>query len=194
MLLLLDLRVPTIDDLEGLRPVKVLEAPPPVILITAVPEVQHAAHAFELGAADSLVQSFDSEIIVRHLRCLLAQQAIPRGAPLTPVDPSLPTVPGTLVGQRPSRPAWTTWISRAADTAATVLRTGKRGTGQACLAQALSQARPWWDWPVVARHGAAMPEGLVTRPCVGHARSAYPRGAACLCGYLGAEPAKFEAE
>ncbi len=29
MLLLLDLRVPTIDGLEGLRPVKVLEAPPP---------------------------------------------------------------------------------------------------------------------------------------------------------------------
>ena len=67
-LLLLDLRVPTIDGLEGLRPVKVLEAHLPVIIITAVPEVQRAAHAFALGAADSLVQSFDSEIIVRLLR------------------------------------------------------------------------------------------------------------------------------
>src|SRR6516162_6230853 len=49
-LVLLDLRLPMMDGLEVLRRIKTIDATVPVIVITAVDEVQRAAEAFKLGA------------------------------------------------------------------------------------------------------------------------------------------------
>ncbi len=73
-LLLLDLRLPTIDGLEVLRRAKALDAHLPVIMIAATNDMQRIAQAFELGAADYVVKPFDIDTILDLLRCTLAQQ------------------------------------------------------------------------------------------------------------------------
>ena len=75
-LLLLDLRLPTIDGLEVLRRAKALDAHLPVIMITAANEVQRMTQAFELGAADYVVKPFDIDTILGLLRYTLARQCV----------------------------------------------------------------------------------------------------------------------
>lgn len=185
-LLLLDLCLPGMDGLEILQCVKVLDARVPVMIITAMHEIQRAAQAFKLGAADSLVKPFDLDATLHLLRCTLARQEPPRGTLMTPEEIAVPRGLDVLVGQSASMRQLATTRSWVADTTATVLITGESGVGKAWVASALHQARP----------RAEPPRGRP--PWCGHARGARapdlrglrarraPLGDACLRGRLGA--------
>jgi DNA-binding NtrC family response regulator len=135
-------------------------------------EIQRAAQAFKLGAADSLVKPFDLDATLHLLRCTLARQEPPRGTLMTPEEIAVPRGLDVLVGQSASMRQLATTRSWVADTTATVLITGESGVGKAWVASALHQARPRRNRPVVVLHGAGMPEGRGPRICVGSARGA----------------------
>lgn len=172
-LLLLDVRLPTMDGLEVLRRVKVLDAQLPVVIISACNEAHAAAEAFKLGVVDYLVKPFDADATLHRLRGAVAP---PHGAQPPLVAPATTTVPrvlGTLVGQSAPMQALATLISRVADTTAPVLLLGESGVGKEQVARALHQQSPRRARPFVPINGGAVPPALAASLFFGHERGAF---------------------
>ena len=172
-LLLLDLRLPTMDGLEVLRRVKVLDAQLPVVIISACNEAPAAAEAFKLGVVDYLVKPFDVDTTLPLLRGAIAAPPADQRPLVAPAGATVPRVLGTLVGQSAPMQALATLVSRVADTSAPVLLLGESGVGKEQVARALHQQSPRRARPFVPVNGAAIPPALAASLFFGHERGAF---------------------
>ena len=172
-LVLLDLRLPTMDGLEVLRRIKTIDATVPVIVITAVEEVQRAAAVFKLGALEYLVKPVDVADLLEMVRGAVASPPGPGRSPVTPLEAVVPHAFGAVVGQSAPMQQLATLLSRVADTDATVLITGESGVGKELVARALHHQSARAAGPFVAINCGAISEALAESLLFGHERGAF---------------------
>lgn len=113
-LLLLDIGLPDVDGLEGLRLFHDRQPALPVIFLTARRRELDQIVGLELGADDYITKPFDIDVLLAHIKAVLRRSAMPAGRPgsATPatitvgdlsIDPAGRTVTrgGTPVGLTP---------------------------------------------------------------------------------------------
>jgi len=172
-LVLLDVRLPGIDGIEVLRRIKALDENVDVIMITAVKNVRVAVEAIKLGAYDYLVKPFEIDEILSLLRRTLEHQSLLREVLYLRAEVDRHLEMGNIVGRSPKMRQIFDFITRVADTNATVLISGESGVGKELIARAIHQHSQRHGNPFVAVNCAAISEHLVESELFGHERGAF---------------------
>lgn len=172
-LLISDIRMPDLSGIELLREVKVISPGTLVVLITAYASTQTAVAALKLGAHDYITKPFDVEefkIVVRgaiERRQLQAENAdLRRELRSRKRNDQVVATSAAMRGLL-------ALIERVADTNATILLTGERGTGKEVLARVVHDASPRRDNRFVTVNCAAIQESLLESELFGHVRGAF---------------------
>lgn len=172
-LILMDVRMPTMDGLEALGQIAKISPGTPVIMMTAYGSIESAVHALKDGAEDYLTKPLDMEELlikvnkaldVRRLReeNLLNKEALGKRFDFS-----------AIIGSSPKMMALFETLSLIAPTDATVLLLGETGTGKEVVAKAIHQNSPRQDRPLVKVSCAALPETLLESELFGHERGAF---------------------
>ncbi|MFZ7126848.1 MAG: sigma-54-dependent transcriptional regulator [Desulfobacterales bacterium] len=172
-IILMDIRMRSMDGLEALRRIKPLAPDTPVVLMTAYASVRTAVEALRNGAEDYLTKPLDIDELKVVLEKVLRFQTLQeenrqlREALGSHADFS------SIVGSSPKMLALFDTIGRVAPTEATVLISGESGTGKELIALAIHSNSPRKDGPFVAVNCAALPETLLESEIFGHERGAF---------------------
>jgi two-component system, NtrC family, response regulator AtoC len=172
-LILLDYRLPDIDGFEVLRRARRRPAAPPVIMLTAYSNVDHAVEAMKAGAYHYAGKPFDIDELALTVRSALQaarlRQAMARSDQPAPTD----RVDG-IIGEAPVMRRIKALIGRiAASPASTVLVTGESGTGKDLVARAIHAQSERRDGPFLNITCSALPSALLESELFGHERGAF---------------------
>jgi two-component system response regulator PilR (NtrC family) len=172
-LLISDIRMPDLSGIDLLREVRSVSPTTLVVLITAYASTQTAVAALKLGASDYLTKPFDVDelrIVVRNVleRKKLTEENQSLRRELQSRK-SFDAVVGTSVAMARILDV----VSRVADTPATILLSGERGTGKEIIARAIHNASRRRDAKFVSVNCAAIQESLLESELFGHARGAF---------------------
>ena len=184
-LLLVDIRMPRMSGLEVIAALrKDRSRDIPVIVMTAMEDVETAVRAMKAGAYDFLVKPVTPERLRtalthaaerralldenRNLRKRVRQEAFGR----------------TLVGESPAMKALFAEMERVVETDIAVCLLGETGTGKELVARWLHENGPRGKGPFVDINCAAIPETLIESELFGHEKGAFTGAAARHRGKL----------
>jgi DNA-binding NtrC family response regulator len=161
-LILMDLKMPGIGGLTGLKRIRSVFTNIPVIMMTAFQSVSTAVETMKLGACDYLVKPFDlpslREVVARNIGTFYSTQL---------------ESCGNLLAQSPCMLKIFSTIHNVADKDVTVLITGESGTGKELVAEAVHGFSHRQNKPFVIVNCAAIPESLIESELFGHERGAF---------------------
>ena len=161
-LVLLDINMPGMGGMKGLRRIRSSFPSLPVTIMTAYQTVATAIESMKLGACDYLMKPFD----VNQLREVVSKN-------LGNVYSENLQQCGELRGKSPSMIKIINTIHQVADKDVTVLITGESGTGKELVAEATHRLSPRQNKPFVVVNCAAIPETLIESELFGHERGAF---------------------
>ena len=168
--ILMDVRMTTMDGMEALKRIHALNPAIPVVIMTAYSSVDSAVAAIKQGAHDYLTKPLDFD----RLRTTLEVAMGHRQQEETVEEPGQPFGDdGRIIGS--SAPMVALWdlIVHVAPTEATVLIIGESGTGKELVASALHHKSLRSGGPFVKVNCAALAETLLESELFGHERGAF---------------------
>jgi two-component system response regulator HydG len=136
----------------------------PVVVVTAVDEVEKIVEAVQLGATDYLVKPAAPPAVLNTVRRALAVQRRARPAPR-----AIPE----LVGATPAMAEVRRMVTLAAGSSVPVLITGDTGCGKELVARAIHRHSALADGPFVSHNCAVMPRDLFESVFFGHRRGSF---------------------
>ncbi len=181
---LVDLRMPGADGIEGLRQFKKYDAQLPVILVTAHATVESAVAAMKLGAFDYMRKpiEFDQlEIVVG--RALEHRRLLKENRQLRAVIEDRYRLEN-LLGKSPPMQVLFDLIRKVGPAGVPVLITGESGTGKDLVAKALHGQSPRAGNKFLSINCAAVPESLLESELFGHERGAFSGAVKARTGYF----------
>jgi len=183
-LVITDLRMPKVDGMELLRRALAMDPELPVVMITAHGTVDNAVEALKTGAFDYLTKPFDQA----EVRAIVKKAL--RTRDLAQVEATRPDREGWvarhgIIGESPAILAVHDVLDRVADTKATVLVTGERGTGKELVARALHEGSSRRERPFIKVTCAAVPGELIDSELFGYEKGAFASAVA-------SKPGRFE--
>jgi DNA-binding NtrC family response regulator len=181
---LVDLRMPGADGIEGLRQFKKYDAQMPVILVTAHATVESAVAAMKLGAFDYLrkpIEFEQLEIVVG--RALEHRRLLQENRKLRAVIEERYRL-DNLLGKSPRMQALFELIRKVGPADVPVLITGESGTGKDLVAHALHGQSPRAGARFLSINCAAVPESLLESELFGHERGAFSGAVRARTGYF----------
>lgn len=174
-LVLLDLRLPDGSGLDLLAELSVPDAPP-VIVVTAFPEVQTAVRALKLGAQDYINKPFDLDELLLVVNRTLETQELReevtsfREGQKQRLRRSL----DRIVGDSPALARLRREIDLvAASGSTTALILGESGVGKELVTEAIHYRSARCDGPLVKVNCAAIPATLLESELFGHEKGAF---------------------
>jgi two-component system nitrogen regulation response regulator GlnG len=171
--LLVDVKMSSMDGMEVMRRAKELDRDLPVIMITAYAAVHGAVEAMRAGAHDYLAKPFDHNEVIRVVRRALAERDLKRkvrqltsqiqdGAPLREM-----MGPSGAVGRLSYE------VNRVAKSGFTVMILGETGSGKELVARAIHHGSRRAGAPFVPVDCGAIPETLLESELFGHEKGAF---------------------
>jgi len=143
-----------------------------VVIMTAFATAQTAVEAMKKGAADYLIKPFSLDELSLLVKKLSEKQKLASLADhFQTVDKN--SVASEFVGSSPAAEKVIKLIRQVAVTEATVLLTGKSGTGKELAARMLHDLSPRRDHPFIAVNSAALTETLLESELFGHEKGAF---------------------
>ena len=167
---LLDLRMPGMDGLEILRRLRANGiGAPPVAILTAYATSANTIEAMRLGAFDHLVKPIGRDDLIS----LVARMLRSRRASDVTAAPAPAADNNGLIGASAAMRSVEKTNGLVADSDATVLITGERGTGKEVVARAIHRHGRRNAGPFIAVNCAAIPAELLESELFGHTRGAF---------------------
>ena len=184
-LVLMDIKMPTLDGLEALSLMRDRHPEAMVIVMTAFGSLQAAVEAMKRGAYDYITKPFDFEELTLLVRRALEVQSLTRELKLLKAQLKDRQELDEIVGTSPEMQGVFKLVGQVTDSDATVLIAGESGTGKELVARAIHKNSPRHDGPFVTVNCAAIPKDLLESEMFGHEKGAFT-------GALTARRGKFE--
>ncbi len=165
-----DINMPGMDGLELLKWIQEEGPAVPVIMMSGYGEIAHAVEAMKLGARDYIVKPFDPEVLIVRLTRIVENQELKKQVELGKRKNS---DPGDWIGESLKIAEIKTLVKKIAPTPATVLISGKSGTGKEVIARAIHRLSPRSGKPFIAINIGGVPENLLESELLGHERGAF---------------------
>jgi DNA-binding NtrC family response regulator len=173
-LIISDIRMQDISGIDLLKHARQHRSPAGFILITAVPAVETAIQALNLGAdryvvkTDSLVEELKL-VVARTLEELaLREENVRLRREMLRVFAA-----GNIIGQSLKIQAILEVVRTIAPTLSTVLITGESGTGKELVARAIHEASDRHEKPFISINCGAFPETLLESELFGYLKGAF---------------------
>jgi two-component system, NtrC family, response regulator HydG len=172
-LILLDIRMTTMDGIEALTEIRKISPFVPVLIMTAYASVKTAVEALKAGAFDYLTKPLDVEelkLLIEkalehyHLR---AENAVLRERLGDRFNFS------RIIGRSAKMKVLLDTLAMVAPSDATVLLMGESGTGKEVVANAIHHNSPRASQPFIKVACAALPEALLESELFGHEKGAF---------------------
>jgi DNA-binding NtrC family response regulator len=173
-LMILDLKMPSVDGMEILRRVHRESPGTATVVITGFPSVDSAVEAMKLGAADFLPKPFTPDVLRLTVRRALHGARMTRENQL--LWSQLEDYRGRsyeLVGQSAAMRQILDLVQRVGPTDSTVLITGESGTGKELVARAIRDHSPRRDKPFVTVDSGALVGTLFESELFGHVKGSF---------------------
>ncbi len=166
-LVILDIDLPDRNGLDVLKNLTGLPAAPPVIILTALTQIQLVVEAMRRGACDYLVRPFELKLLTDRIKSSLR-----RRAPVTESMTEHPCLAG-FIGESPAMITVKKRLIRYASADSPVLICGESGTGKELAARIVHDLSSRASRPFVARNCAAIPGTLFETELFGSERGAF---------------------
>lgn len=163
-LIIMDIRMPTLNGIDLLAAIKERHREIPVIMITGYPSVDTAVQAMQLGAANFFSKPIDLRSLISEVRNLTHARAY---------TPERDGTDVRIVWRDQSMASVMEMVDRAGDVDAAVLITGETGTGKELVAQAIHEGSARRGKPFVRVNCAAIPDSLIESELFGHEAGAF---------------------
>ncbi|MBN1412497.1 MAG: sigma-54-dependent Fis family transcriptional regulator [Spirochaetales bacterium] len=164
---LLDIHLPDMDGFGVLSKLMSLPAPPPVVMLTVVADVEMIVKAIKMGAMDYIVKPFTLDYL-KH-RIMTAVEHAPVRIKTGMNDPVL----GQLVGVSPQIEQIRDLIRCAAPYDIRILIYGESGTGKEIVAQLIHKLSARNSGPFKSVNCAAFPPTLIESELFGSTKGAF---------------------
>lgn len=184
-LVLLDIKLPTMDGMEVLKSIKELYPALPVIVITAYGSIEMAVAAIKAGAADYITKPFDMDELILQVKKALEVHRLMNEVEFLRSELSQKYKDVLLYSKSPAMQGIYELIKRIADSEATVLLTGESGSGKEVIARAIHYSSRRANKPFVAINCAALPDSLLESELFGYEKGAFT-------GATSRKPGRFE--
>lgn len=168
--ILLDVQLPGMTGIEMLEELAAREISTPVIMMSGNATIETAVEATRLGARDFIEKPIGSDRLVLSVARSLELDALQRE------NQELRRrydVSASLLGQGAVMNKLRQQIALAADSNASVLILGERGTGKELVAAAIHEGSGRATGPFEKLNCAAVPEGLIESELFGHEAGAF---------------------
>ncbi len=172
-LIILDIRMPGMDGLEGLPHINEMAPDTPVIMITAFHDMESTIQAMKRGACDYIQKPIDinelnAAVSMALTRLKLSDSELAAGEVRGTVSAS-----SSMVGSSRSMKEIYKIIGVIAPKPLTVLIEGESGTGKELVTRAIHDASANASGPFVAVNCAALVETLIESDLFGHEKGAF---------------------
>ncbi|MBD3169660.1 MAG: response regulator [candidate division Zixibacteria bacterium] len=174
-LVITDIKMPGSDGMEVLRAAKSVDPCYKVILMTAYGTIDSAVSAMKEGAFDYLTKgqkTSPDEIELVVARALEFQKLETENKRLK-TELSDKYSFSNIVGRSPKMQQVFDMIQTVARSSASVLITGKSGSGKELVARGIHYNSPRREHPFIKLNCAALPDGLVETELFGHEKGAF---------------------
>src|SRR5262245_24213995 len=163
------------EGLDLLSRIQKLDAPPPVVVMTAWASVELAVEAMRRGARDFVRKPWENPRLLAIVRNQIElNRALRRGERLEAENQLLRARPGPkLIAESAAMRPVLELIQRVGPSDANVFVTGENGTGKGLVAQALHNASPRANKPLITVNTAGLAEGVFESELFGHVKGAF---------------------
>jgi two-component system, NtrC family, nitrogen regulation response regulator NtrX len=169
-LVFMDVKLPGMDGLEGLRRLRAAHPDASVVMISGHGTIQTAVEATQAGAYDFLEKPLDTDRVLVTVRNALSHLELQEEN--TRLRQS---VDGRheIVGESAAIRSLLKTIDKVGPTPARVLITGENGTGKELVARALHKRSPRAHRPFIEVNCAAIPGELIESELFGHMKGSF---------------------
>src|SRR6201998_1257797 len=173
-LVLLDVRMPDINGIQVLEQIKKAQDAPPVIMITADPQLDDVKTALKLGAYDFIGKPLDFEELRVTIQNALEATRLRTEVQSLRGEVRRHTGYHEVVAVSRKLTELMKFVNKvAASEATTILIQGESGTGKDLVAKTIHYESSRQNGPFVAINCSAIPETLMEAELFGHERGAF---------------------
>ncbi len=169
----LDMRMPGLSGVDGLKAVLAADDAPAVIVLTGHGSIQQALECVRMGASDYATKPCSLEELDTRIRRAAANRAHSQQSSLFRSHLSDRPAPSFYVGKTPAMQELALQIERVAPTMAGVLITGESGVGKELVALGIHRRSHLHDRPFVTLNCGALQTSLMESELFGHEKGAF---------------------
>ena len=172
-LILMDIRMLKVSGIEALEQIKIINPAIPVIIMTAYASVETAVDALKKGAYDYLTKPLDFDELKIAINRATEHNRLKKENEYLKERLGQKFDTQNMIGRSPLMVKLLETVAQVAATEATVLITGKSGTGKEMIANALHYNSQRKDAPFIKINCAALTESLLESELFGHEKGAF---------------------